>query len=53
MGGVLVHIKAFKPHVIPYQCDVFTEGIGGQGNTVLQISKIMLRCREGWGMGGV
>ncbi len=29
MGGDLVHIKAFKPHPIPYQSDVFTEGIGG------------------------
>ncbi len=29
MGGVLVHIIAFRPHLIRYQRDVFTEGIGG------------------------
>ncbi len=28
MGGVLVHIKAFRPHPILYQSDVFTEGVG-------------------------
>ncbi len=28
MGGVLVHIKVFKPHPIPHQSEVFTEGIG-------------------------
>ncbi len=25
MGGVLVHIKAFKPHPIPHQSDVFKD----------------------------
>ncbi len=25
MGGVLVHIKAFKPHPIPHQSDAFTK----------------------------
>ncbi len=29
MGGVLVHIKAFKPHPIPHQSDVFVGGIQG------------------------
>ncbi len=30
MGGVLVHIKAFKPHPIPHQSDVFTKDVWGQ-----------------------
>ncbi len=30
MGGVLVHIKVFKPHPIPHQSDVFTKGVWGQ-----------------------
>ncbi len=28
MGGVLVQIKACKPHPIPHQSEVFTEVIG-------------------------
>ncbi len=30
MGGVLAHIKAFKPHPIPHQSDVFTKDLWGQ-----------------------
>ncbi len=28
MGGVLAHIKAFKPHPFPHQSDVFTKSVG-------------------------
>ncbi len=43
MGGVLVHIKAFKPHPIPHQSDVSTEDIWGQyASTALCLGLIVL-----------